>query len=161
MTIVITYRVDRELFYAPDTKHQITLITTEYMYRSSTLVHLRLGRNLGIRLNNRLRYEFNKDLDFNNNQFMFEKSYNKRKAKVVSRSTFEEKLELFDMNETTIEHGLVEKYTYLNKKGCSDSVQIAIREKGDIMTAVVDFIDVEQYMNFINPIWLLDITGEE
>ena len=156
MTVIITYRVDKDSFYAPETKHNISLTTTEYTYRNDTLVHLQVGRNLGIRLNNMMRYEFKKELDFQNDQFLFKKSYSQSKAKTTTRGTFEEKLKRFDMSQTVVEQEIVVEYAYIDESDRPDEVQIVISIKSDTMIAAIDFKDVEQYQRFICPAWLLE-----
>lgn len=158
MTIIVTYLVDKELYYDPDTKHQPLLITTEYKHRNDVLVHLQLGRNLGVRLNNLLSYGFKEDTSFQNNQYLFRKSYSKGKAKPITRSTFEDKMKRFDMAQTVIEREILEDYAYINKSNHSDEVQIVITVKSDTMTAVINFKDGEQYENFISPEWLVNIN---
>lgn len=158
MTIIATYYIDKDLYYAPDTKHDVSLSTTEYIYKSDTLVHLLIGRNLGIRLNNSLRYEFKKEAALQNEQFMSKKSYSHGKVKSITRSTFEEKLKRFDMSQTVVEQEIVEEYTYADKSGCSDEVQIVITVKEGKMTAAIDFKDAGQYENVICPAWLIKPT---
>lgn len=154
MIIAVTYHVEKDLYYAPETKHDLSLSTTEYMYKNDTLIHLQIGRNLGIRLNNRLRYEFKKEAVLQNEQYLFKKSYNQGRPKATTRSTFEEKLKRFDMSQTVVEREIVEEYTYTNKNNRFDEVQIVITVKEDKMTATIDFKDAEQYENFIAPAWL-------
>ena len=37
-------------------------------------------------------------------------------------------------------------------------MQIVIKIKNDLISAVIDFKDLEQYENFVCPTWLVDIT---
>jgi len=155
MIILISYRVDKDLYHAPETKHDISLRTTEYKFKSDMLVHLEVGKNLGIRLNNRLRYEFKKDEALQKEQFFYKKAYNSGKAKPTTRSTFEDKLKRFDMSNTAVEQETVEEYAYTDKSGRSDSAQIVIKELDGEMTAAIDFKDMAQYENFTCPAWLI------
>lgn len=120
-------------------------------------MHLQVGKNLGIRFNNLLRYDFKKDVSLQNEQFMYRKSYqNKDKTKILTHSTFEEKMKRFDMNKTIKEQEIIEDYAYINKNSRSDTIQIAVTIKDDTMTAVISFKDIEQYENFICPTWVSD-----
>lgn len=155
MAIVVTYNVNKDLYYFPDTKHNISLITTEYAYKTDVLINLQIGKNLGIRLNNILSYDFKKDAPLQNEQLMFRKSYqSKDKTKPITRSTYEEKIKRFDMSKTATEQEIVDEYAYVNKCNHSDEVQIVITSRDGIMTAVIEFKDIEQYENFICPEWL-------
>lgn len=152
---IVSYSVNKDLYNA--TEHQITMTTTEYTYKNNVIVHLHIGKTLGIRLNNILNYELNTNL--NNNQYFMKKAYNKGKAKPTTRGTFEEKLKRFDMNKTTTEKEIVEEYGYVGKDGNHASVQIVVIIKNDTdMTATIDFKTTEQYENFIYPDWLTERT---
>lgn len=157
MYIIVTYLVDKELYYDPATKHQSLLITTEYKHRNDVLVHLQLGRNLGVRLNNLLSYDFKKDTSFSNDQFLYRKFYSKNKAKPITCGTFEDKLKRLDVDQTVVEREILEEYSYTDKSNRSDEVQIVITVKSDIMTAVIEFKDGEQHENFICPAWLVKL----
>ena len=61
MAIIISYSVDRDLYFDPQANHNISLITTEYICGNNILVHLEQGRNLNIRLKNLLDYTLKKD----------------------------------------------------------------------------------------------------
>ena len=160
MVIIISYRVDRALYFSSDRKHSIELSTTEYTYGNEMLVHLQFGKNLGIRLNNRLRYEFKKNKDFQNEQFFCKKVYSSGKAKPTTQSTFDEKLRRFVIEQTIIEQEILEAYSYTDKSGRSASVQIVVKEKDRGMTATIDFKDLEQHNNFICPAWLTPMGDE-
>jgi hypothetical protein len=160
MVIIFSYHVDKALYFSPDTKHTIELSTTEYTYGNDMLVHLQFGKNLGIRLNNRLRYEFKKDKDFKDEQFFSKKVYNSGKAKPTTQSSFDEKLRRFVMEQTVIEQEILEEYSYTDKNGSPASVQIVIMEKASGMTATIDFKDAEQHKNFVCPVWLTPMGGE-
>ncbi len=54
MIIVATYRVDKEKYHAPETRHDISLTTMEYVYGNDMLVRLQIGANTGVRLSNML-----------------------------------------------------------------------------------------------------------
>ena len=160
MVIMISYHVDRALYFLSDTVHTISLSTTEYTYGNEMLVHLQFGKNLGIRLNNRLRYEFKKNNDVKDEQFFFKKIYSGSKAKPTTQNTFDEKLRSFVMEQTVIEQEILEEYGYTDKNGNAASVQIVVMEKASGMTATIDFKDVEQNKNFVCPAWLIPM-GEE
>lgn len=156
MLIVASYCVDKGFYYSPDNKHYVEMTTTEYTYKKDVLAHLIIGKNLGIRLDNMLAYEFGKSGIFHNEneQFFHKKTYSHDKIKKTTRGTFEDRLKQFDMSQTVIEHEIVEEYAYIDKNGVRDSVQIVITEKADIMTASIDFKSVEQHNNFTCPVWL-------
>ena len=158
MAVLVNYQVDRGIYDNPGAAHEITLITTEYTYKNDMLVHLQMGKNLNIKLNNLLQYKFNKDKNFHNEQFLFKKIYNKGDPKPTTRSTFEEKIKQFNESQTKISREILEEYRYTGKNGKSAAVQIAVTEKDESMRAVIDFKDAEQYENFIEPAWLTQIT---
>jgi len=56
MAVIINYAVDKDIYYAPQANHNITMITTEYICGANILVHLEQSRNLNIRLKNILDY---------------------------------------------------------------------------------------------------------
>lgn len=159
MAILTDYRVDRELYRSPGKPHHISLITTEYTHKNDVLIHLQIGKNLGVRLNNLIRYEFKKDDEFQNEQFMQKKTYGSGKPKATTRSTFEEKLKRFDVNKTaTIRETLIE-YSYTGKNGKPDALQIVVIEKDGSIHASIEFKDTEQYENFIKPAWITELIG--
>lgn len=101
MTITVSYRVDQDLYHAADIKHDISLITTEYKHGNELLVHLRIGKNLGIRLNNRLSDLLPKgSTGIRNEQLLFKKTYSQWESKLITRSTFDIKLSRFDKSQT-------------------------------------------------------------
>lgn len=150
--IITSYKVEKNLYYDSNITYHPTLITTEYTYKNNKLVHLCIGKNLDIRLNNLLQYEFNKSI--NPEQFFYGKTYN-HKIKPTTRSTFEQKLKQFDISRTVIEQEIVEDYNYTDKKGKRDTVQIAIVANGTGMIATIDFKDAEQCADFVHPAWIL------
>ena len=159
MTIVVTYRVDIDMYHDPNTKHDISLTTTEYICRNDILVHLQMGRNFGIRLNNLMQYQFKGGMAaLANEQFMAKKAYGKGKPKPITRSTFEEKRKRFDMSQTAVEQEILEEYAYIDKDGHLGTVQIAITIKDGAMSAVIDFKDSRQYQNFTPPVWLIPLS---
>lgn len=159
MTIVVTYRVDIDMYHDPNTKHDISLTTTEYICRNDILVHLQMGRNFGIRLNNLMQYQFKGGMAaLANEQFMAKKAYGKGKPKPITRSTFEEKRKRFDMSQTAVEQEILEEYAYTDKAGHPGAVQIAITIKGGAISAVIDFRNSEQYQNFVRPVWLIPLS---
>ena len=83
MIIAITYGVDASLYRA-DAKHDVSLTTTEYVYRNEMLVHLQVGKNLGIRLDDRIKQEFKRAPALPGEQFLFKKTYNRGEAKPMS-----------------------------------------------------------------------------
>ena len=159
MTVVATYRVDIDIYHDPNTKHDISLTTTEYICGNDILVHLQMGKNLGIRLNNLMQYQFKGGMAMlENEQFMAKKTYGKEKPKPITRSTFEEKRKRFDMSQTAVEQEILEEYAYTGRIGHPDTVQIVITATGGTMTAVIDFKDAEQYHNFVPPVWLIPLS---
>ena len=156
--IIISYTVDKDLYYSPGTSHNIVTVTTEYVYKNEMLVRLEINKNLGIRLNNLIQYQFKKDDTLEKEHFFYKKTYHDGKAKKTTRSTFEDKMKRFDMAKTIKEQELLEEYAYTDKNGRRDEVQIVIMVKGDTMTAVIDFKDAEQNINFIPPPWLTERT---
>ena len=161
MVIIISYHVNKALYFSSDTAHTIRLSTTEYTHGNEMLVHLQFGKKLGIRLNNLMRYEFKKNKDVQSEQFFFKKLYNDGKPKPTTQSTFDEKLRRFDMGQTVIEQEILEEYDYTDKNGNPASVQIVVREKASGMTATIDFKDAEQHKNFVCPAWLMPMGGEQ
>jgi hypothetical protein len=155
MSVIVTYDVDIELY--DSFNHRVLLETTEYTYKTSVLVHLKIGKNLGIRLNNRLRSIFDVKEALQNEQFFIKKTYNQGRSKPISRGTFEEKLQRFNMSQTVVEREIVKDYNYVSKDGCSDNVQIQVIVRGGEMTAVIDFKDIGQARNFDCPNWLLPL----
>lgn len=155
MSIIASYNVDRELYQNPGTTHSITLVTTEYTHRNDVLVHLQIGKNLGIRLNNLLRHEFRKGDQFQNEQFLFKKSYGAGKPKLMTQNTFEDKLKRFDVSKTMKAQEILEEYNYTGRNGKPDMVQIAVTIKNEAVTAIIEFKDAEQHENFIEPAWLV------
>ena len=159
MTIVVTYRVDIDMYHDPNTKHDISLTTAEYICGNDILVHLQMGRNLGIRLNNMMQYQFKSGMAaLANEQFMAKKTYGKGKPKPITRSTFEEKQKRFDMSQTAVEQEILEEYAYTDKAGHPGAVQIVITIKDGAMSAVIDFKDSRQYQNFTPPVWLMPLS---
>jgi len=156
MNIIVTYRVDKDLY--DSSEHHVSLVTTEYTYKSDMLVRLQIGKNLGIRLNNLLSHDFKTDTVFQNEQFLFKKSYNHGKPKSVTRSIFDDKMKRFDMSQTVTEREILEEYSYTDRNGYSGEVQIVIAAKDDDVTAVIDFKDTEQHSNFICPAWLAKLS---
>lgn len=154
MAIVTTYQVDKNLYYVPDAKHDISLITTEYTYGNEMLIHLQVGKNLGIRLNNCMHHEIADGTALPSEQFLFKKTYRSGNAKPITRITFDEKLKRFDIDKTSVEKEILQDYSYIGKNGSSDNVQIVIKEKAGTITAAIDFRDIEQYENFIYPMFL-------
>jgi len=157
MAIIISYSVDRDLYYDPQTNHNISLITTEYICGNNILVHLEQGNNLNIRLINLLDYTLKKDIGLKKDYFFFKKSYNRKQAKAISQNTFEEKMKNFDKNKTVTEQEILDEYFYTDKTGKNSKIQIAITVKSEKITAVIDFIDAEQCENFVCPIWLTEL----
>jgi len=125
------------------------------MYKNSLLVHLQLGKNFGIRMNNNLRYAF--DVTLQDEQFSFKKASNKGKSKMITRDIFNKKLKRFDMNQTVISKEILEDYAYTDRCNRPDEVQIILKEKNDNMVAIIDFKDMEQLNNFVCPAWLIKI----
>ena len=55
MTVVATYQIDINMYCDANTKHNLSSTTTEYICRNDVLLHLQMGKNLGLRLNNMSR----------------------------------------------------------------------------------------------------------
>jgi hypothetical protein len=162
MVIIVSYHVDRALYFSAATKHSVSLSTTEYTYKNDVLVHLQYGQNLGIRLNNLLRYEFRNNKDIQDEQFFFKKAYGSGKPKAATRSAFDAKLRGFDLGQTIIEQEILEEYGYTDCSGEPASVQIVVKEKASKTTAAIDFKDETQHTNFIRPAWLTPMeSGNE
>ena len=156
MTVVATYQVDIDIYHNSNTKHDVSLITTEYICGNDILVHLQMGKNFGIRLNNLIQYQFKGGrVALGNEQFMARKTYGRGKPKPITRSTFEEKRKRFDISQTAVEQEILEEHSYIDKAGHPDAVQIAITIKDGVMSAVISFKDSEQYQNSILPAWLI------
>ena len=156
MPVVVTYRVDINMYRDPNTKHDISLTTTEYICGNDVLVHLQIVKNISIRFNNLMQYQFKGGMAaLPNEQFMAKKAYGKGKLKPITRSTFEEKRKRFDMSQTAVEQEILEEHAYIDKAGHPDAVQIAITIKDGVMSAVISFKDSEQYQNSILPAWLM------
>jgi hypothetical protein len=150
--MTVSYSVDKDLYHAAVTKHDISLITTEYHYGNELLVHLLIGKNLGIRLNDRLS-----DLlpgGVQNEQFFLKKTYNPGDAKPTTRSTFDAKLKRFDSSQTTVSREILEDYAYIDKAGLPGRVKIVMLDSFDVTTATIEFEDAEQYERFTCPGWL-------
>lgn len=158
MTVIVSYQVDKDLYYASDVPHQTALVTTEYRYGNEILVRLQIDRNHGIRLNNLVRYGLNKDIILENEQYLFKKSYSKGKPKPITRSTFEDKIKRFDMTQTVTEQEILEVYAYENKTSRRDEINIVTTTKSGAMTAAIEFINAKQYKNFVCPAWLTEIN---
>ncbi|MDR0292978.1 MAG: hypothetical protein LBH95_02355 [Oscillospiraceae bacterium] len=157
MTIVMAYCVCKNLYNDPDTKHDIFMSTTEYICGNNVPTYLYIGKNLSIRLSNRLRYEFNISGAFANEQFMRKKAHGDSKTKPITRSTFEKRLKRFDIRQTAIETEIIEEYSYAGRDGSPDEVKIAIKMKDDAMSATIDFKDIQQFKNFSPPVWLISL----
>jgi hypothetical protein len=156
MTVVATYKVDMDIYHDPNIKHDVSLTTTEYICGNDILVHLQMGKNFGIRLNNLMQYQFKGSITgLTNDQFMTKKTYGRGKPKSITKSTFEEKRKRFDMSQTTMEQEILEEYAYIDKAGHPGAVQIVITIKDGVMSAVISFKDSEQYQNSILPAWLM------
>ena len=158
MAILINYGVDKELYENPETPHNITLITMEYFYKNEVLVHLQIGKNLGIRFNNLIRYEFKQEEVLQNEQFLYKKAYDKGNAEAITQQIFEKKYKRFDISKTTVEREILHEYRYTGKNGNTDIVQIAVILKVDNITAFIEFKDAKQYENFIGPAWLVNLA---
>lgn len=159
MQIIVTYRVDNDLYHASNTPHDQSLVTTEYRYGNESLVHLVIGKNLGIRLNNHLG-DLLEGVSIQNEQFLFNKTYMQCKPKLITRDTFNRKLKRFDMSQTVIEREILEDYNYIDKRSQPSHVQIVMIHKGDTVTATIDFDGSEQYENFTNPDWLVKLDND-
>ena len=157
MAIIISYSVDRDLYYDPQTNHNISLITIEYICGNNILVHLEQGNNLNIRLINLLDYTLKKDIGLKKDYFFFKKTYNKKQAKAITQGTFVEKMKNFDKNKTGTEQEILDEYFYTDKTGKNSNIQIAITVKIEKITAVIDFADAKQYENFVCPVWLTEL----
>ena len=156
MAILIDYLVDEKVYYNPATKHRALLITSEYKYKNDVLVHLQFNSDLNTRLNNILEFESKKETVLSGDQFFSKKTYNQGKTKQITRESFGEKIKRFDVNQTVLEQEILEEYSYTDKNNRLDTVQIAVTEKDNKITAVIDFKDIEQYEYFVCPEWLLN-----
>ncbi len=154
MVIIATYSVDRKIYHAAETRHDISLVTMEYIHGNDMLVYLRIGMNTGVRLNELLQNRIAGGALIRGERYLFKKTYRRLRPKPITRSTFDDKLKRFDMSKTSIEAEILEEYAYTGKNGRADAVQLVIREKGDMMTAVIDFRNTDQQMNFAAPPYL-------
>ena len=155
MIIGITYGVDTDLYYSSE--HRQSLITTEYRYKNNTLVHLRIGKNLGIRINGRLRCAFRTNENLQDELF-YCKKIGQNRPEPMTRSTFEAKMKRFDKSQTVVEQEIVETYVYRDRDGRYDETRVIIRAKAGSMTAEIDFKDIEQFNNFVRPTWLIPLV---
>ncbi len=155
--IVTTYGVDKKIYHDTETRHDISLITMEYVHGNDILVCLRIGGNTGVRLNELLRSGIAGGVAIHGERYLFMKTYRRLKPKPITRSSFDEKLKRFDISKTSIETEILEIYAYTGKNGRADAVQLVIREKGNTMTAVIDFRNSEHQENFAAPPYLLAV----
>jgi hypothetical protein len=146
MMIVVTFRVDEDLYYAPHTEHDVLLSTTEFTYKGDTVV-LQVCRKLGVRLSGELCHE-------QGEIFYIKEPCGQNKVKLTNRSAFAEKLQRFDKSQTVVEQEMIEKYNYTDQCGHPAEVQIVITAKDGKMSAVIHFKDAEHYKNFVCPGWL-------
>jgi hypothetical protein len=156
MEIVASYDVNNALYSAE--MHNIELSTTEYTYGNDMVVHQQYGKNLGIRLDNLLRYTFKKNTVMGREIFFSKKTYNSSNPNVVTQSTFDAKISRFDLAQTVIEQEILESYSYVDKNGKPESIQIVVKVKGMDMSATIDFKNMEQYSNFVCPAWLVPLS---
>jgi len=159
MTTVALYCVDEKIYHSAETQHNIKLTTTEYLYKNELLVHIEIEPTLAIGINGMIQTVFKKDRRFENEQFLFKKTYSENNAKSITRSTFEKKLKQFNMNQTTKSIEILEEYQYIGKDGTADIVQVAVTINGGYTTAVIEFRDVKQYENFKQPVWFIKKIG--
>ena len=157
MAIIFNYYVDKDLYYELEQDYPMVVSTTEHICGNDIITHLQIGANHGMRLNNMLNHRFNRNISFE--QFFLKKARKNGEPKSISSSVFEKKLKSFDMRKMSTALTIVQEYTYINKVGKSDTVQIAIRTKGESMTATIDFQTVEQCVNFVCPSWLEDYSS--
>lgn len=159
MIISITYKVNQALYHSSNVTHDITLITTEYQYGNELLVHLQIGKNLNIRLNNCLDALLPQGIQ--KEQFLFKKKYNPGDTKLITRSTFNAKISQFVTRQTAIKREILEEYAYTNMYGLPDRVHIVMTHREDTTVATIDFEDVKQYKSFIYPEWLVRQEADE
>ena len=159
MVIGIQYQIDKGVYDRLDTPHNVIMVTSEYSDGTKTLVHLQIGRNFHIRLNNMLRYRLKADVALDNEQFFSESPHKKGKIKAITHSIFEEQMSQFDMSKATIEREIVEEYHYTDKSNRPQVIQIPITIKSDSTFAEMEFENIEQYDNFIAPAWLICRVG--
>ena len=156
MIIGVQYQVDKDIYDRPDTPHNVVMVTSEYSsHRAEILVHLQLGKNFHIRLNNMVRYRFSADVAVDDEQFFSTSPRKKDKIKALTRSAFEEKMSRLDMGKVSLECEIVEEYHYTDKRNQPRVIQIPITVKDDSAFTVIEFESKEQHDNFIEPAWLV------
>ena len=151
--IIATYEIDRAIYDSPNSRHNIMLVTTEYSYKSKKLVHLQIGKNFGVQLNNMLTNKFARNTTLKSEQFLYK---NRGKVKALTYSAFAERLKQFDMSQTKKVQEVLVEYHYIGKGNQRDIVQIAITTKGSEILATIGFRDVSQHENFVAPAWLIE-----
>ena len=151
--ILITYGVDQAIYNNPNSIHNIVLTTTMYSFQAKKLVHLQYGKLFRNKVENKLRSDRKVGAKAPKEQFMLEDETGSIKS--LTHNQFEKKLKQFDPTHTVKEKEVWESYCYTDKCNQQEVVQIAISIIGDSMTAVIDFESVAQYMNFVQPAWLI------
>jgi len=157
--IVVTYMIDKTLYNDPSVHHNIAIVTTEYSYKATTLVHVQLGQLFHNRLNHRLNSRLGKNVKSPGEHFLLKKGRDKSKG--LTRSEFETKLKQFDMRQTEGVREIVEDYCYTDMNRQQDIIGITITIKRNNITAVIDFKSLAQYKNFVPPAWLIEFSGDE
>lgn len=149
MPINFIYPINKGLYSKVEHEYPTVISTTEYSCGGTTLTHLRLGANRGVRLNSLLSRQFNENIALE--QFFLKKV---RKLKSIPRSAFEKKLKALDARKTSVKHEVVKEYSYTNRMGKADRVQVVITATGESAYAMVDFPDADAFENFVCPAWL-------
>ena len=159
MDLIFTYQIIKDKYYSSDTKHTISLITTEYTYKNNILVHLQLNSGFHLHTANILTDKLNKNIKLGKEIFMTKKNYKHSTVKNINKNRFNTMLGQFDISQTAIEQEILEEYGYIDKNNCSDSVQITTTIKNDILFATINFKNKNQHDSFVPPRWLIEISS--
>ncbi len=158
VSVIVSYLVNQELYYALNTEHDAFLITTEYRCGNKTLVQLQVGAELNAFLTNHLKDILIDSSALPGEHFLLKKARTFGRAKPITRLIFNKILKRFDKGKMAVEQEILEKHTSLGKNGYVDDVSIVITVKEGKATAMIDFRDEEQYKSVIVPPWLMKLA---
>ncbi|MCL1806163.1 MAG: hypothetical protein FWG31_00500 [Oscillospiraceae bacterium] len=154
--VTVVYHVDKQCYDHAETKHNISITTTEYACGDQAVAHIQMSENTGVSISGRINSILKSCITLQNEYYICRKT-GFAAGSVISRELFEEHLIRFDKKKTAVVREIVETYAYTGQNGRQDEAQIIITMKGGRMTAVIDFRDEEQYGCFAAPSWLLEI----
>lgn len=150
--LLITYGIDETFYKSPNIHHNIALITTEYLHRGKTLVHLQFGKYFLNQLNNKLQYAYSKNIVLQDEQFFLVEEDGTQKPLIPKE--FEQALKHFNPDETEkVEETLID-YCYVDRSGQQEIIKVIIKRKKEESFAEIEFKSTTQYENFILPAWL-------